>query len=78
MHEHRSTPAFAPPVEDRYEVGYRDGENSAHADWWIALTDHSGFDLPQDVDASDPFQVANWIARLSKRVAELERRVHGG
>lgn len=50
-----------------YDVGYRDGENSAHADWFMALEDV----LPDDIDPDDvtPSRVAALLADAYRRLA---------
>lgn len=40
-----------------YEIGYRDGESSAHADWFIALDDF----MPEGVEPT-PTNVTDWLA----------------
>lgn len=42
-----------------YEKGYRDGENNAHTDWWIALIEI----MPDGVELT-PEGIANYITRL--------------
>lgn len=46
-----------------YDTGYREGESSQLADWQVALSE--GCELPDDVDVSNPWSVAAYIARLS-------------
>lgn len=45
-----------------YETGHREGESCRQADWSCALDE--ACNLPDDVDADDPWSVARYIAKL--------------
>lgn len=64
MESKRYKAASDDPVEpDEYEVGYKDGEANAFADWSLAL---DGL-LPEDM-LPIPSSVAQYIESLQKRL----------
>ena len=50
-----------------YEVGYGDGESNQAADWAFALDEFC--ELPPDVNAWSPTEVAKYIAQLQDRAS---------
>lgn len=49
---------------EAYEIGYRNGESSGYADWFIALVDT----LPIEVDGHSPSAVAEYIEKLQDQI----------
>jgi hypothetical protein len=53
-------------LEERYELGHREGESCHAADWIFALGEYC--ELPEEVDPAMPTQVAKYIAGLQEEV----------